>query len=194
MPETFLARFPGDPREKFSSQLGRSRGFRLRPKVCRPSANTENSRRTREKPLVLMVRRASRIWYSRNWLIYFLEREDKQTNWSWANNSGVKDSAHCMLKAMPQRNLCWQGNPVSPCQKLRKIRCFFFLLLFITMQAVSKFIALIPCRSNSQMMVNFSGVEFERAVSCSHSSDSFWTCTKTISEGRLLFTHKNGLG
>ena len=45
---------------------------------------------------------------------------------------------------------------------------FFFLLLFITIQAVSKFIALIPCRSICQMMVNFSGVEFERAVSCSH--------------------------
>ena len=34
VPETFLARFG------------------LRPKMCRPSANTENSRRTREKPLV----------------------------------------------------------------------------------------------------------------------------------------------
>ena len=29
-----------------------ARGFGLRPKTCRPSANTENSRRTREKPLV----------------------------------------------------------------------------------------------------------------------------------------------
>ena len=29
-----------------------ARGFGLRPKMCRPSANTENSRRTREKPLV----------------------------------------------------------------------------------------------------------------------------------------------
>ena len=27
----------------------------LRPKMCRPSANTENSRRTREKPLVPRV-------------------------------------------------------------------------------------------------------------------------------------------
>ena len=27
----------------------------LRPKICRPSANTENSRRTREKPLVPRV-------------------------------------------------------------------------------------------------------------------------------------------
>ena len=47
--ETFLAQFPvsvqSDPR----------------PKICRPSANTENSRRTREKPLVLRVtRRAQR--------------------------------------------------------------------------------------------------------------------------------------
>ena len=39
VPETFLARF----------------GFGLRPKTCRPSANTENSRRTREKPLVPRV-------------------------------------------------------------------------------------------------------------------------------------------
>ena len=31
------------------------RGFGLRPKMCRPSANTENSRRTREKPLVPSV-------------------------------------------------------------------------------------------------------------------------------------------
>ena len=31
------------------------RGFGLRPKMCRPSANTENSRRTREKPLVPRV-------------------------------------------------------------------------------------------------------------------------------------------
>ena len=30
-------------------------GFGLRPKTCRPSANTENSRRTREKPLVPRV-------------------------------------------------------------------------------------------------------------------------------------------
>ena len=32
-----------------------SRGFGLRPKMCRPSANTENYRRTREKPLVPRV-------------------------------------------------------------------------------------------------------------------------------------------
>ena len=32
-----------------------ARGFGLRPKMCRPSANTENSRRTREKPLVPRV-------------------------------------------------------------------------------------------------------------------------------------------
>ena len=32
------------------------RGFGLRPKMCLPSANTENSRRTREKPLVPRVR------------------------------------------------------------------------------------------------------------------------------------------
>ena len=33
----------------------RARGFGLRPKMCRPSANNENSRRTREKPLVPRV-------------------------------------------------------------------------------------------------------------------------------------------
>ena len=44
-PETFLARF----------SVFFSRGFGLRPKMCRPSANNENSRRTREKPLVLRV-------------------------------------------------------------------------------------------------------------------------------------------
>ena len=32
-----------------------ARGFGLRPKMCRPSFNTENSRRTREKPLVPRV-------------------------------------------------------------------------------------------------------------------------------------------
>ena len=32
-----------------------SRGFGLGPKMCRPSADTENSRRTREKPLVPRV-------------------------------------------------------------------------------------------------------------------------------------------
>ena len=32
-----------------------ARGFGLRPKMCRPLANTENSRRTREKPLVPRV-------------------------------------------------------------------------------------------------------------------------------------------
>ena len=35
------------------------RGFGLRPKMCRPSANTENSRRTREKPLVPRVTRST---------------------------------------------------------------------------------------------------------------------------------------
>ena len=33
-------------------------GFGLRPKICRPSVNTENSRRAREKPLVPRVMRA----------------------------------------------------------------------------------------------------------------------------------------
>ena len=32
-----------------------ARGFGLRPKTCRPSANTETSRRTRENPLVPRV-------------------------------------------------------------------------------------------------------------------------------------------
>ena len=32
-----------------------AREFGLRPKMCRPSANTENSRCTREKPLVNMI-------------------------------------------------------------------------------------------------------------------------------------------
>ena len=32
-----------------------ARGFGLRPKMCWPSASTENSRRTREKPLVPRV-------------------------------------------------------------------------------------------------------------------------------------------
>ena len=45
VPETFLARFP----------VFAARGFGLRPKMYRPSANTENSRRTREKPLVTRV-------------------------------------------------------------------------------------------------------------------------------------------
>ena len=32
-------------------------GLGLRPTMCRPSANTKNSRRTREKPLVPRVRK-----------------------------------------------------------------------------------------------------------------------------------------
>ena len=32
-------------------------GFGLRPKMCRPSGNTENSRGTREKPLVPRVKK-----------------------------------------------------------------------------------------------------------------------------------------
>ena len=32
-----------------------ARGVGLRPKMCRPSANTQNSHRTREKPLVPRV-------------------------------------------------------------------------------------------------------------------------------------------
>ena len=46
VPETFLARFPVSVA---------ARGFGLLPEMCRPSANTENSRRTREKPLVPRV-------------------------------------------------------------------------------------------------------------------------------------------
>ena len=45
VPETFLARFP----------VFAASGFGLRPKMCRSSANTENSRRTGEKPLVTRV-------------------------------------------------------------------------------------------------------------------------------------------
>ena len=47
MPETFLARFPVSV-ESYSDPL-------LRPKMCRPSVHTENSRRTRERPLVPRV-------------------------------------------------------------------------------------------------------------------------------------------
>jgi len=49
VPETFLARFP-----VFSRGFA-ARGFGLQPKMYRPSANTKNSRRTREKPLVPKV-------------------------------------------------------------------------------------------------------------------------------------------
>ena len=51
-PESFLARFPviATRAKSFAA-----RGFGLRPKRCRPSANTENSRRRREKPLVPRV-------------------------------------------------------------------------------------------------------------------------------------------
>ena len=39
---------------------------RLRPKMCRPSANTENSYRTREKPLVPMVGNCTRLLKIKN--------------------------------------------------------------------------------------------------------------------------------
>ena len=38
-----------------------SRGFGLRPKMCRPSANTENSRCAREKPLLPRVLTQARL-------------------------------------------------------------------------------------------------------------------------------------
>ena len=41
-------------------QVFAAREFGLRPKICRPSANTENSRCTREKPLVPRVLFASK--------------------------------------------------------------------------------------------------------------------------------------
>ena len=37
-----------------------SRGFGLQPEICRPPANIENSRRTREKPLVPRVKKTKR--------------------------------------------------------------------------------------------------------------------------------------
>ena len=43
-----------------------SRGFGLGPKTCRPSANTENSRRTREKPLVPRVSWAEQMLETNN--------------------------------------------------------------------------------------------------------------------------------
>ena len=42
-------------RAKSFSRGFAARSFGLRPKTCRPSANTETSRRTREKPLVPRV-------------------------------------------------------------------------------------------------------------------------------------------
>jgi len=54
MPATFLARFPVSVK---SFIVTRAKSFWPRPKTCRPSANTENSRRTREKPLVPRVTR-----------------------------------------------------------------------------------------------------------------------------------------
>ena len=48
----FLWSLYSDPREKLRFA---ARSFGLRPKTCRPSANTENSRRTQEKPLVPRV-------------------------------------------------------------------------------------------------------------------------------------------
>ena len=38
-----------------SGSVNRVKSFSLRPKICRPSANTKNSHRTREKPLVPRV-------------------------------------------------------------------------------------------------------------------------------------------
>ena len=57
VPETFLARFPVSVKSlQWPARKVFSRGFGLRSKLCRPSANTENFRRTREKPLVPRVR------------------------------------------------------------------------------------------------------------------------------------------
>ena len=54
VPETFLARFPASVKSLFSCAFAAC-GFGPRPKMCRPSADTENFRRTREKPLVPRV-------------------------------------------------------------------------------------------------------------------------------------------
>ena len=58
-------------RAKSFSRGFAARGFGLRPKLCRPSADTKNSRRTRrprEKPLVPRVegRQASKKFYSKS--------------------------------------------------------------------------------------------------------------------------------
>ena len=55
-----------------------TRGFGLRSKMCRPSANTENFRRTREKPLVPRVGYRTKRWLEsasrqegeRGWIIH----------------------------------------------------------------------------------------------------------------------------
>ena len=47
-------------RAKSFSRGFAARGFGLQPKICRPSANIENSRRTREKPLVPRVKKTRR--------------------------------------------------------------------------------------------------------------------------------------
>ena len=59
VPETFLSRFPVSVKSllwpaRFSRRFA-ARGFGLRPKMCGPSADTENSHRTRENPLVPRV-------------------------------------------------------------------------------------------------------------------------------------------
>ena len=46
-----------------SSLYSCSRGFGLRPKMCRPSANNENSHRTREKPLVPRIHCCILMWH-----------------------------------------------------------------------------------------------------------------------------------
>ena len=53
--ETFLARFPVSVKslcQVFIVTRFAARGFGLRPKMCRALTDTENSRRTRGKPLV----------------------------------------------------------------------------------------------------------------------------------------------
>ena len=59
VPETFLARFPVSVKSllwpaRFSRSVA-TRGLGPRPKMYRPSPNTENSHRTREKPLIPRV-------------------------------------------------------------------------------------------------------------------------------------------
>ena len=70
-----------------------TRGFGLRPKMCRPSANTENSHCTRQKPLVPKVRRFS-IAIKISWKTYGIyidltlaKFEVKfQQKWTWQSS------------------------------------------------------------------------------------------------------------
>ena len=118
--ETLLAWFP----------VFAARGFGQRPKMCRPSANTENFRRTREKPLVPKVRWGTQA------SVKFRDFEEGR-----AISSRVFNKPLSSLAILPIKRLSFQRSrrlfPNSSINKVGKIlerSIIFSLLIYCQLQ------------------------------------------------------------